>query len=586
MSERENERHTLGWLLLRDGHAIPITGLEPADLKKARKRAVQSEAPLKHVTGLNAIVDTLGFDGDFGDYSRMHWPELQGFLRDHGCVQRIDAFATPLDAAMLSFNRYNGLSRQGLADRCFLGKQPPPPRVFLGVGVDWAAWYDRARATMPMPLALLHRERVVENHEAAMKLLLRGRLQLQGQWGFIDDKLFDGPLAHVVDKTYFTAGWPASERRESEVVVGNVVQAFRNVFDASDVGWMEILPFNERLAFLRAPSGDYDVIWKDLRDAPPPPPAEDAPAHGLHVMDVPSMFQQRADLERRLYFRTAVWREQEEHAAEQHFYDRGRNMVERRNTPSSEVVELYLRDRGRPTLIQPSAWQGEPPVGFTAVDVRGQRLLVSRLVTVAEFRRMLDETKYLARRDGDAWERANEGEPDDAPVGASWRDAQAYCAWMERRLRVSVRLLGFEEHRAIRPLASRHYEKLAQQDFPWEEWPPREIGGVTPASAVRWSEPRFEEAGGEVSEFPGDDGFGTGGRKRWISDFPPFARWVSEIPWARYHGLDVIDAWDAFEWCQEPGWISGRYWEGGIAADCWGAYKNVKVGFRVVVMAG
>lgn len=586
MSERKNESHELGWLLLRDGHAIPITELEPGDLKKARKQAVQSEAPLKHVTGLNAIVDTLGFDGDFGNYSRTHWPELQGFLRDHGCVRRIDAFATPLDAAMLFFGRFNGLSRQGLAERWFLGEQPPPRRVFLGVGVDWAAWYDRARATMPLPLALLHREPVVEDREAATGLLLRGRLQLQGQWGFMDDKLFEGLLEHVVDKTYFTAGWPASERRESELVVRNVIRAFRLVFDASEVGWMEILPYNERLAFLRACNGDYDVIWKELRDGPPPPSAEDAPAHGLHVMDLPSSFQRRSDLERKLYFRTGVCREQEEHAAEQHFYDRGGNMLERRNTPPSEVVELYLRDREAPTLLEPSAWQGEPPVGFDAVEVRGQRLLVSPLVTVAEFRRMLDETGYLARRDGDAWERANDGEAEDAPVGASWRDAQAYCAWMERRLRVSVRLLGFEEHRAIRPLASRHHEGLAQQDFPWEEWPPREIGGLTPATAVRWSEPRFEEARGGVAEFPGDDGVGTGGRKRWISDFPPFARWVPEIPWARYQGLAFIDAWDAFEWCQEPGWISGRYWEGPIAADCWGAYKDLKVGFRVVLMEG
>lgn len=574
MSGQENEHRALGWLLLRDGHAVPITALEPAALKQARTRAVHSEARLKHVTGLNAIVDTLGFDGDFGDYSRTHWPALQGFLRDHGCERRIDAFATPLDAAVLSFGPFVGPKRQDLADRVFLGPQPPPRRVFLGVGVDWAAWYDRARARMRLPLGGMPQELVVEDREEAIELLLSGRSQLQGQWGFLDDKLLDGPPGHVVDKSYFPASSRAAERRESGLLLRTLVRAFRIVFDASEVGWMEILPFNERLSFLRGPNGAYDLIWTGLRDAPPPPPAEDAPAHGLHVVDVPSVLLQQADLERRLYFRTGVWREQEEHAAEQHFYDRGGSMLERRSTPQGEVIELYLRDRGTPTLGQRPAWSGEPPEGFTAVDVRGQRLLVGPLVTVAEFRRMLDETEYLARREGDAWERANEGEPDDAPVGASWRDAQAYCAWMERRLGVTVRLLGFGEHRAIRPLASRRRVDFGEQEASRGAWARGASGGDAPAEAVRWLVPGREEVEGEGAEFVDDGGF------------PPVARWVSSIPWSRYQGLDFIDTEDALEWCQEVGWTAGRYWEGTIAADCWGAYKRIKVGFRGVVIGG
>jgi hypothetical protein len=55
------------------------------------------------------------------------------------------------------------------------------------------------------------------------------------------------------------------------------------------------------------------------------------------------------------------------------------------------------------------------------------------------------------------------------------------------------------------------------------------------------------------------------------------------LPIAAYDGLDFIDAWDAYEWCQEKGWISGRFWEGQIAPNCWGAYKNVKVTFRLVI---
>ncbi|MEM9452989.1 MAG: hypothetical protein AAGF11_02335 [Myxococcota bacterium] len=425
----------------------------------------------------------------------------------------------------------------------------------------------------------------MKNREDAIKWLLKGRNGLFGQWGFLDDKLVDGPLEKIVDKTYFTADSSPETRRESMLTLRGLVQVFRAVFDGADVGWVDILPYNDRLAFLRASNGGYDILWKDLRDAPPPQ-VENTGSHGLHTMDLPANLRQETDLERLLYFRCNVWREQEAHAAEQHFYDRGGSPQERRNTPSGTVVELFLRAQGTPMLPEHSTWDDDPPAGFREVEISGQRLLISNLVSVSEFRRMLEEMDYLARREGDAWERANLGEPADVPVGASWRDAQAFCAWKERLLGVPLRLLSCKEHRAIRPFLSKHYEHLSYQDFPWESWPPRPIGGIVPPSAVRWSEPRFEEPSQEIPEFPDDGGASNGGRKRWIKDFPPSARWSSEIPWATHQGLGFIDAWDAYEWCQEQGWISGRYWEGPIADHCWGAYKNVKLGFRVVMTAG
>ena len=55
------------------------------------------------------------------------------------------------------------------------------------------------------------------------------------------------------------------------------------------------------------------------------------------------------------------------------------------------------------------------------------------------------------------------------------------------------------------------------------------------------------------------------------------------IPWAEYEGIAFIDAWDAYEWCEERGVVSGRFWEGDIGHTSWGAYKNVKVTSRVVL---
>lgn len=99
------------------------------------------------------------------------------------------------------------------------------------------------------------------------------------------------------------------------------------------------------------------------------------------------------------------------------------------------------------------------------------------------------------------------------------------------------------------------------------------------------------EPGPDIAEFPHPSGVvvtsskavNGGIRKVWIKDFPPAAAWKSPIPRVEYQGLTFIDAWDAYEWCQELGVISGRFWEGRIGSNSWGAYKNIKVSFRVVM---
>ncbi len=86
------------------------------------------------------------------------------------------------------------------------------------------------------------------------------------------------------------------------------------------------------------------------------------------------------------------------------------------------------------------------------------------------------------------------------------------------------------------------------------------------------------------AEFPLPSGVSDKSRKRWIAseNWPPRARWRDPIPWSEYSGIRFIDAWDAYEWCSEKQ-IAGRYWEGPIGVESWGEYKNVKVGFRLVI---
>jgi hypothetical protein len=333
-------------------------------------------------------------------------------------------------------------------------------------------------------------------------------------------------------------------------------------------------------------------LWRNYREVEPPKSSDIASTHAISIEDMPSRLMSTSDLRRAFHIRQECWEEDEAHKAEQAFYDRGGSILERQQASDIDVRTAWLREQGKWQASERAIWQGPLPPGFHVAVVDGRRIAISDIVDVGTFSRMLRETGYGDRRssDLDPWELANENDQDNAPVGASWIDAQAFCSWKERQLGVSLRLPSAKELRAIRPAFSKHYEAMAFGDFPWEHFPPRPMvsddasdGNGEVPSAVNWSEPRFIEPGPDVSEFPPNGGWGTTSRKRWIKDFPPLATWKNAIPWAEYKGLSFIDAWDAYEWCQDAGVINGRFWEGVIDATSWGAYKNLKVTFRVVM---
>ncbi len=596
--ERSPVEQTLGFLLLRDGHAVPLAGISPEEIKAGARHLVPhpDAEPLKHNRTLSAIVDRLGFPGDFGTYKNEGWPSFEAFLVEHGCSRRARLFPSDHGGCIdLALRPVWGPTRRQLADRFFESGAQPPKRVFLGYGVDWATWDSgsgHAPPTAAIPLIGGDPSTALPRAER----LWAGRLDLPGQWGFLDDKLVAGPVQHVIDKSYWPPGFSEQERNANLEKVRAAVLAFRAVFDTQPEGWVDVLRYSDRLVVLRAADGSWDVLWRGYRAEEPPKPADVSRSSNLAVEDLPLMLMGESDHQRALHFRQEVWEEHEAHAAEQAFYDRGGSMLERQLAAESDVRLAWLREVGRLPAPDRLFWSGDVPSGFRVVDVGARRLAVSNLIEVGDFRRMLVETGYLDRRArrAEPWERANEGVGAGDPVGATWADAQAFCAWMERQLGVAVRLPSKAELRAMRPFYSERYAQMAGHDFPWENYPPRPLVEKGKGeerrrdlpSAVAWAEPRFLEPGPDLPEFPPPGGRGTSSRKSWIVDFPPAAAWVEELPWVEHGGVRFLDAWDAYEWCLESGWISGCFWEGSIGPTSWGAYKNVKVSFRLVIELG
>lgn len=590
----KSTEYRLGFLLLRDGHAIPLRGISPEEIKEgAKHRVLHPDAdPLRHRRILNAIVDRLGFRGDFGSFQSTGWVDFQRFLKKHRCTNRVGLFPADHGGCIdLHFTAHSGPCPRQLADRIFEAKLPIPKRVFLGYGVTWSVWDNGNGIHVPADAIASIKGDPEQAAQLGRDLFAR-RFDLMGQWGFLDDKLIDGQLRSLVDKTYWELGFDPKEREESHAKIVAAVRAFRAVFDNQPEGWVEILPYNERLVVLRAHDGCWNLLWRNYRENEPPQLGNIADSYGIAIEDLPSKLMTKSELLRAFHFRQEVWEEREEHEAEQAFYNRGGSTQERRLTNGTDLRVAWLREQGMWAAPERAHWEGPLPNGFHAVIVNGRKVAISDIVDVGSFSQMLIETRYGERRtlDQEPWDRANEGATSNAPVGVSWIDAQAYCAWRKRQLGVNLRLPTRKELRAIRPAYSKHYETMAFREFPWEHFPPRQLvsaSGQTSRqdvpSAVVWSESRFMEPGPDVPEFPPPGGWGGASRKQWIKDFPPRAIWRDPIPWVEHEGIAFIDAWDAYEWCQESGVVSGRFWEGEIGSNSWGAYKNMKVTFRVVM---
>lgn len=594
MSDVRELNSPLGFLLLRDGHAIPLSGISPDEIKTGAKHKVPHPdvEPQRHRQTLSAIVDRLGFRGDFGDFKNGGWDSFNAFLHENNCGDRGRLFPSDYGECIdLHFSPKRGPTRRRLADRIFESPMPFPERVFLGYGVDWKAWDGGCGYYVPLEAVATVGGDPATAEQRAIKLFAH-RHSLHGQFGFLDDKLIWGPVHTVIDKTYWLSGASEDERQAHKAKVVEATRAFRSVFDTQAEGWVDVLRYNDRLVVLRAHDGSWDVLWRGYRAEEPPKPSDICSWSHLAIEDLPRHLMIESDPQRFVHFRQEVWEELEAHEAEQAFYDRGGSGLDRQYTDDVDVRIAWLREHDRFPVPERLRFAEDLPKGFRRVEVGGRSLAVSELIDLASFRRMLVETGYLERRDdsSEPWERANEGEPDTVPVGASWADAQAFCAWKERQLGVDLRLPTKDELRALHPIHAGRFQGMAGTQFRWEHYPPFPLEDADGAvqrrdvpSALVWSEPRFLEPGPGVDEFPATSGYIETSRKRWITDFPPRATWRDDLPTAKYSGLRFIDAWDAYEWCQEMGWIHGRFWDGLIGSTSWGAYKNVKVTFRLVL---
>ncbi len=586
-SSKDPHTSPTGYLLLRDGHTVPITGLEPSELKHSAKHLLTyGETPIRHTTRLNAIVHCLGFNGDFGTYTHEHWPQLQALLEAHGCRRQVNLFE-PEIRPYLGLDTMVSVKKEAFAARLFsplLSCERQPVRVFTGYGFDWSEfdelWAQGFRRLSPEEQA----QKMPEDLCEARQWLYLRTWNMMYHHSFLSDHLLEHKgKHHTLVLMYDQRDIPEHYEREHGLSL-RALEGLRAFLDRRDVGWVRVCPITPRLAILLGPLGTYDLVWRDMRIEVPP---------ALKLEHSGSL----KHFKKWYYYEKDRWHEHDLHQAKLTYFAQDPEARLELIDFDHQVLQAHLIEQGRYREPLCEHLPEGLPGTWHEVDLRPDHgLWVSELVTNADFEVFDKETGYFdklehaAREDEFAqdpkpfYEAANWMCAPDEPVGVTYHWASAYCRWFEECHGVPARLMLLRDHRAIRPFAkgpenSSHYERLKDMDFPWEHRPPRFI----PEVGVHWSTPRFSEPGED--DYVSASGIGSTSLKIWIDQWPPKARLSPQLKPTMYHDIPYLDAWDVYEWCEE-GVVAGRYWEGPMGLKSWGEYKNSRIHFRMVIKKG
>lgn len=453
------------WIFFKNFHLAPLDDVTPEAVMLAAQQACgphRDREPLKLTTAQNFLATKLGAKGGLAGLSQEFQKKIRPFMEAHGFLTRADLITSRHDCPLVA------LTPRQVADRLFRRDQRIPRRIFTGYDVDWYDLNNRFyRANpwreyqeqhgklffLPFELVMQACDRLrakspaeaAECFDAAIAACapainppannLLGDLLLQ--FGGTFEKEF-----RFVPNLYQPTSCPANQFNEEVRRYHDVSKLFREWIGRCGKGWVEVLPYNESLAFLKGDGGNYDFLIPGFRDGP----FEHNPfSPYLRNGDVPKS-NDAYHFQRWLYFEFSGWLEEDEHHAEMDFYARGKQSIDYPRPEQILRAHLITVGKYRPPVRE--AIQAE---GFHPFTLGGRLLYVSNLISIAEFRAFMQSNpeyaRYSREPDGvDQWEPVNSDLDQTLPASVTWYDANAYASWIGREEKLPVRLLTTDEY--------------------------------------------------------------------------------------------------------------------------------------------
>jgi len=439
-------------------HLAELTGIKPDNLRGSARHLARDREDIKYTTALNFICKELGFQGGFAGYKKCYESDVESFTARNG-LKQLGLYNPEI------FDRPIRIDLQRISDRFFHSDRERPLRVFTGAGVGWI---DMLTAAISIPELKVPNPTTGEA-VCQMEEIERAWHVPLGQWtiqseghslsifkcmeleNLLGDQLLrfadEQETREIVSQLYFPNSMSPEEitfaQRES-LGAGRILS---RIISHLDCGWVDIIPFNERLVFLRDWKGGCDFVFPRLRMT-----KFDHNVHWPYLKnaDVPKS-DDHYHFQRWCYFEYQGWREMDQHKAEIEFFAQA---GQARNYPGQdEILRNYLMTQSRYKAPSKSATLAED---FKRVRVGDKYLAVSDPISISRFREFMTcENELYARyrpkaHNQDDWQLCNQG--DDIPsalASVTWYDASAYAATVSKKRKLPVRLPTEDEWLAI-----------------------------------------------------------------------------------------------------------------------------------------
>lgn len=453
------------WVSFRDFHLAPLDDVSPKALNRAAQQACEQYRDRKHLeltTAQNFLASKLGAKGGLAGFKREFDLNLNPFMQAHGLLKRADLITPRHDFPLVK------LAPRQIADRLFLSGRPLPQRVFTGYDVDWYElnnrfyrsnpWRDYQERHgklffLPFDLTMQECDRLRAESLEAVAQCLDATIAACAPAinppvnNLLGDQLlqFGGTLERefrFVPKLYQPASCQADKFREEVRCYHDVAKLFREWIGRCGKGWVEVLPYNESLVFLKGDGGNYDFLIPGFRDEP----FDHNPfAPYLKNDDVPKS-NDAYHFQRWLYFEYSGCLEEDQHHAEMEFYAGGKQPID--YPRPEQILRAHLITVGK---YRPPVREAPRAEGFHPFTLGGRLLYISNLISIAEFRAFMQSNPEYARYSRepygvDRWEPVNSDPDQTLPASVTWYDANAFATAVCKSKGLPVRLLTADEY--------------------------------------------------------------------------------------------------------------------------------------------
>ena len=447
------------YLPLEKFHIIPINGLSPDEIKKSVSQVSRDREKIKRNTLLNACAKALGFKGGIAGYKSEYESKLKPFMEEHQLITHTDLVSPRyIGYGLPSFK----LSYQDISERLFFSQKPIPKNLFTGYNFHYEKHFDdgsilyglifekverRLSAKLQLATTAPFKEVAIPYQFCKSRYLIdiiigsENTTLIQPGFNVIGDQLVFPRETNTPELCLYNR---SKENIDTENEFFNL---FVKRIDEIGQGWVDIIPYNESLIFLRGEKGEYSFVFRNQRDKKFVHDSEFEPY--LKRSEVPR-FNDDYHFDRWYYFKHEGFKHKLLHEAEAEFYAKDGTV---RTYPGLDtVLKNYIYDEYKKTLKPlPSK---KALKGFQRFELSEDKvLMVSDLISIEGFKEfMYANSEYLGRRIGlDNLNTVNDEADESLPVALTGYDMLKYINWFNTRHDIETRLLSLEEYNAITP---------------------------------------------------------------------------------------------------------------------------------------